>query len=30
MLVNGALNTQLLFEGLLISLMALVGGAPGS
>ncbi len=29
MLVNGALNTQLLFEGLLISLTALVGGGAG-
>ena len=29
LLVNGALNTQLLFEGLLISLMALVGEGAG-
>ena len=29
MLVSGALNTQLLFEGLLISLMALVGEGAG-
>ena len=28
-LVNGSLNTQLLFEGLLISLTALVGGGAG-
>lgn len=29
LLVSGALNTQLLFEGLLISLAALVGAGPG-